>query len=109
MDPNTDGYKNDNIKMIESPFIVKTNIIIILHPYAFISRMFILETIMKLHLPLLKMFFCDFQGTIVYEQTLPGSAYFDVNPSTGDITLVSSLRFDSRIQIVVSIISYGLQ
>ena len=45
---------------------------------------------------------CFTQGTIVYEQTLPGSAYFDVNPSTGDITLVSSLRFDSRIQIVVS-------
>ncbi|RUS85645.1 hypothetical protein EGW08_006591, partial [Elysia chlorotica] len=48
----------------------------------------------------------DLTGTIVYEQTLPGSAYFDVNPNTGDITLVSSLRFDSRIQIVFQVIAY---
>ena len=41
------------------------------------------------------------QGSIVYEQVLPGSAYFDVDPSTGAITLQSSLRFDSRLQITV--------
>ncbi|GFN78435.1 protocadherin fat 4, partial [Plakobranchus ocellatus] len=48
----------------------------------------------------------DLTGSIVYEQTLPGSAYFDVNPSSGDITLVSSLRFDSRIQIVFQVVAY---
>ena len=38
----------------------------------------------------------------MYEQVLPGSAYFDVNPTSGAITLQSSLRFDSRLQITVS-------
>ena len=48
----------------------------------------------------------DLVGSLVFEQTLPGNAYFNVDPSTGDITLQSSLRFDSRIQIVFQVICY---
>ncbi|XP_035826838.1 protocadherin Fat 4-like [Aplysia californica] len=48
----------------------------------------------------------DIIGSIVYEQTLPGVAYFNVNPSSGDITLQSSLRLDSRIQIVFQVVAY---
>ena len=48
------------------------------------------------------------QGKLVYEQTLPGVAYFNVDPSSGDITLQSSLRLDTRIQIVVGLKAVGV-
>ncbi|XP_046579032.1 protocadherin Fat 4-like [Haliotis rubra] len=48
----------------------------------------------------------DLIGQIVYEQVLPGSAYFDVNPASGAITLRSSLLLDSRLQIVFQVLAY---
>ncbi|KAL8559117.1 hypothetical protein ACOMHN_046165 [Nucella lapillus] len=51
----------------------------------------------------------DLLGSIVYEQALPGVAYFDVDPSSGALTLQSTLRLDSRLQITFQVVAYDSQ